>query len=442
MSKKLSKDGFLMGKYVRILCILIVVIMLFVLSVGCVKVKTEGEKTESKVTTESTETKSEPEPLKPVKLLWYVRAQTPNNEKNVLEAANKIIGEKINATLDLQFINSGDFNEKMRMIMSAQEEYDLAYTANWANTFSNNVSNGAYIELDDLLKERKALYNIIPEKIWEALKVNGKTYGVPNYQIMYNETGFWFKKDLIDKYNIDLSKVKKMEDLTPIYQTIKDNEPDVIPLRAGNASTVFMGDYHPEIDNLLAVNPKTWEVYDMKPTLMDRYKLMREWYQKGFFPSDVATLKDERPLILEGKIFSRIVRIKPGVEGELQASYGYDFVTISASDKVLNYSGAASALTGISTTSKNPERAMMLLELTNTDKELLNLLTYGIEGQDYVKIGTDKIEKKPDSYTFYAWQLGNQFIAYTLKGQDDSVWEETRKCNEQSIIDPCTTESY
>ena len=38
------------------------------------------------------------------------------------------------------------------------------------------------------------------------------------------------RKDLVDKYKIDLSKIKTWADLEPVFQTIKDNEPGMAPL--------------------------------------------------------------------------------------------------------------------------------------------------------------------------------------------------------------------
>ena len=80
---------------------------------------------------------------------------------------------------------------------------------------------------------------------------------------------------------------------------------------------------------------------------------------------------------------------------------------------------------------------MEFIELVNTDKELYNILVFGLEGQNYEKVGEDKIESKPESdYSTYAWALGCNFNAFKLSTQDDNVWEETKRLNEEALDAP------
>ena len=39
-----------------------------------------------------------------------------------------------------------------------------------------------------------------------------------------------FNKDIVDKYNMDISSVNSLEDLKPLLQTVKENEPDFTPI--------------------------------------------------------------------------------------------------------------------------------------------------------------------------------------------------------------------
>lgn len=51
----------------------------------------------------------------------------------------------------------------------------------------------------------------------------------------------------------------------------------------------------------------------------------------------------------------------------------------------------------ISTTSEDPARAMMFINLLHTDPYLNNLLNYGIEGKHYLKVNENVI--KPTELT-------------------------------------------
>ncbi|GAA3409943.1 ABC transporter substrate-binding protein [Paenibacillus hodogayensis] len=377
----------------------------------------------------------------PQKLIWYIRYSEPANAKAVLEKANALIQSKINATLDLRYINPGDYENKMQLIMSSGEEYDLAFTSAWANNYLNNVDRGAYIPLDDLLAKYPDLQSILRKEVWNAVKVKDKTYGIPNNQIMVSQDGVWFKKDIVDKYDLNVAKIKTLDELSGVYAKVKEKESNLIPARMGSVAFGFK-DYVPNVENLFSIDTNNWKVYDKTQSYVEEYRTFRDWYQKGYFPQDVGTLKDETSLIKAGKVFSRYGRQKPGGDAELKAAYGFDVVQIPTAAPIIGRSAALSTLTAISSTSKKPELAMKLIHLINTDKELINLLSFGIDGQDYTKLSANRVEKKPGAYEVPGWLLGNVFNTYLLPGQPDDVWEQTKKINETAKIDPLISFSF
>jgi putative aldouronate transport system substrate-binding protein len=376
------------------------------------------------------------EELDPVKLIWFIRNAEPSNAAAVLEKANQMIQSKINATVDFKFINPGDYVNKMQLVMSSGEEYDIAFTSSWANPYSDNVSKGAFIPLDDLLAQYPDLKNSMRQEIWDGVKVNGKIYGVPNNQIMATAPGVWYKKDLLDKYQIDPTGFKSLNDWTAAFQTIKTGEPTVSPLREGLPEAYLT--FAPSVDGVqgLRINPNTWQVYYAPYTLTDNFAIMRDWYQKGYFPQDVATMKDETSVIKAGKIFSRYTSIKPGLDAELKLAMGFDFVVQATGPAVLPKTAGQTTMNAISVTSKNPDRAMMLINLVNTDKELFNLLKFGIEGQDYTKVSDNRIEPISGGYSLPGWLFGNEFNSYVIPGQPDDVWELTKTQNDTALVDP------
>jgi putative aldouronate transport system substrate-binding protein len=95
-------------------------------------------------------------------------------------------------------------------------------------------------------------------------------------------------------------------------------------------------------------------------------------------------------------------------------------------------------MTSIGKESKNQEKAIQLLELAQTDKELYNMLCFGLEGKHYTRVDEDYIELIPDAgyYPNIAWQLGNQFNAYLMPGQPKDVWEKTKEMNDAALLSP------
>lgn len=373
--------------------------------------------------------------LEPVELVWYLRASEPNNVESVIKRANELIYDKIKATVNFRFINPGDYNEKMQLAMTSGEVYDLAFTSVWANSFPANVSKGAYIPLNELLEPYPELRSLFRPEMWEAVTIDGDIYGVPNNQIMTTQHGLWFKKDLVDKYGIDIHAIKSIEDLGDVLQVIKDNEPDIIPIREGYPAEVFSPVTYPQFGGY-RVDPATGKVVSTEEERFRRFKLMREWNQKGYFPADVATLKNDEALLNEGKIFSRYSRPKPGADAEIAGKYGYEVVTLPTGPAEINASAVLSTLTAVSRTSKHPERAVMLIDLVNKDREIYNLLSFGIEGQDYTKVEEKRIEPIAGGYLAPNWMIGNVFNSYLIPGQSDDVWEETKALNDSATVDP------
>ena len=163
----------------------------------------------------------------------------------------------------------------------------------------------------------------------------------------------------------------------------------------------------------------------------------------NFWKKDLATVTDTSAERKAGKfVVETGGTYKPGVEGDLAAqiagSKASDWSTVTFGEPYLGSNQGAGTMHAISKTSKNPERAMMLLELVNTDKELYNLLCFGIEGKHYNK--TDENHVAPIENSTYNpnidWEFGCQFNAFYKEGVKDGTWEETKRLNEEAKPSP------
>ena len=82
---------------------------------------------------------------------------------------------------------------------------------------------------------------------------------------------------------------------------------------------------------------------------------------------------------------------------------------------------------------------MQLLNLLYTDPEIMNLLSYGVEGVHYVKTEDGHITfpegKTTNPFIGEAWRMPNQFITYVWEGNPLTLWEDMRRFNEESLHD-------
>ena len=123
------------------------------------------------------------------------------------------------------------------------------------------------------------------------------------------------------------------------------------------------------------------------PEYKEYLDLIHSWYEKGLINQDAPTVKalDDRKKAGQIAVTFHNV-LKPGREvEEKNASGGQDIVLAPTSAPYVGTNTIIQSMQAISKTSKNPELALKFLNLLNTDKELLNLVSYGIEGKHYTR---------------------------------------------------------
>ncbi|MGL5084373.1 MAG: ABC transporter substrate-binding protein, partial [Clostridium sp.] len=109
----------------------------------------------------------------PVKLKWYAIGAEPKDLKLVQEEANKYLTDKINATIDMQFIDYGDYTQKMGVIINSGESFDLAFTCSWAGDYLGNARKGGFLELNDYLETTgKDMKEAIDQRFWDGATID------------------------------------------------------------------------------------------------------------------------------------------------------------------------------------------------------------------------------------------------------------------------------
>lgn len=378
-----------------------------------------------------------------VSIKWYIPLEKQSDIKLVNDEVNKITMEKLGVNIDMQLLDGAAYKERMNMNMASGDDYDICWIG-YLNPFDNAVAKGGLMKLDELLEKTPELKNSIPDYAWEQCKYKGDTYIVPNLQIASDTMAVFFKKELVEKYNFDITTVRKTQDLEPFLQIIAENEPSIYPFSTGSGVASFRSLDEKENRNgealVVAVKDEATGKFVARDGLdyadtKGRAKILWDWYQKGYIRKDIASVMDEGTDMRAGKYACWVSGWKPGIDAVNAKKYGYDVVSIKISPSYRSVNGASGAALAIGRNSKHPEEAIKFIELLNTDKELYNLICFGIEEKHYKKLAENRVELVDNSgYIPNAcWKFGNQFNAYLLPGQDDNVWEETKKLNETAI---------
>jgi putative aldouronate transport system substrate-binding protein len=366
----------------------------------------------------------------------------------VEEALNKLLVPAINTKIKLNPIDWGAFDEKMKLAFAAGEECDIVFTAPWINNYLLNIANGNFVPLDDLLaKNAPGLWASMPETTWDAARVDGKIYGVINQQIFVKPFGFTVRRDLADKYGLDAYALKSYDELEPFLNAILENEPDVIPLPGASTWSNEGNGFDPIITEQVPVviryDDKELKVFNAaaSPEFQASVERARRWYEAGYTPKETIAGDDQQAMWRAGKFaLSGLVGVvKPGGEIESEQRFGQPVYSQSMTKPFLTTAGTTATTNAICATSKNPEAAMKVLELLNTNVEIYNTLAKGIEGKHWewadkgnlvIKPGPNNADYNPNT----DWEFGNQFLAYYIdpKQAEIKAWEATYDLNTTS----------
>lgn len=376
--------------------------------------------------------------------LTYLAYNNPQpEEERVIAKVNEYLEEKIGVRVKWNTI--AEYNTKTQMLFATGEEFDVCFTAHWAN-FSENVDNGVFMPLDDLLKkEGKEIYEMTPDYMIDAAKVDGEIYALPVIKDVASQWAIRCKKELVDKYGLDVSGITSLEELTPVFQKIKDNEPDftVALMRGNNDWFRFLPFESVTGTKVGAFNlddfGKVINQYETEEA-KEFFKLMREWYKKGFVRSDAATATSDSDIIASDKWFAQYVGYLPLADVVPQTTYEFIFGINEPHLTTGNMMGAGFA---ISANSKHPEKAMEFINIINTDKYLRNLIGLGIEGEHWIAVGDDQwklpegVAKKDDTgYNPIEYTYGNRFLMRVSETQTVDKWDKYREFNDNAVKYP------
>jgi putative aldouronate transport system substrate-binding protein len=385
---------------------------------------------------------------KPYELtLAYLQLNEMPDTPLVEAEISKITKAKINATVKLLPIGISAWAQQTNLMLAGNEKMDLMVSSSLFN-FGSQVAKGQLEPLDDLLKKHgQGIVDVVGQKLIDGSIVDGKIYGVPSLRDIGGDFGVIMRKDLVDKYKIDLSKIKTWADLEPVFKTIKDNEPGLAPLaHQANTKQTATNIYAANVDSLgdnlgviadAGTSTKIVNLFETKD-FTESVALTRKWYQAGYIMKDAATSQETGSnLVKAGKAFAYTSNMKPGFEQQEANITGKEMVAVRLTRPLADSVSITGFMVSITKNSEDPERAMQFMNLMYTDKDIANLISLGIEGKHYVK-KSDNIIALPEGvkqsgYAFNQWEVGNNFLTYVWEGTDPNIWELMKKHNDNAV---------
>ncbi|MEC0232165.1 DUF3502 domain-containing protein [Paenibacillus alba] len=339
--------------------------------------------------------------------------------EKVMEKLNAILKQKVNAKLEIKWVEWADWQTKYNLLLASGEPVDLITVAtDWLDTWQN-AQKGAFQSLDKLLPIYAPLtWKEVPPENWAETKYKNQIMLIPeDHYTQWVNHGFLYRGDWAKEFGIT-APIKDWETLGKYFQGVKDKKPGVMPWDPNGTSGDIAGGYINSHTDAIELPVSTGmfgliygKSYDAKytaysPVFDDTFvnfaKQMKEWGDKGFWREDVLNYKgDNRSELEAGKSAvdqhhtqtflgerTKMDKLQPG--SDLQ------FFPFSSTRNNLVSMSITHGGTSIGAKSKHPERALMVYELIRQDPEVYRLMNYGLEGVQYVV--KDGKRYRPDGY--------------------------------------------
>lgn len=376
----------------------------------------------------------------------------PEDLSDVNEAINKITREKIGVEVELMPIASSSYGQQVSLAMQGGEQIDLFHTGSGLELSTCRANHQLYDITDIVNEHAPGAVAAVGDDFMKTEMVDGRIYGIPADKGIALAPTLLYREDILEEIGIDPSDIQNITDLTDVYEKVKAAYPDMSPLvpvnpgDSGMINTIYgfdyLGDRYIMPTGVLRGDELKVENFYETDEFKNILSLARDWYNKGYIMGDAATTTSTSiELLSAGKGFSYISNYGGNDAGaQISTQTGQKIGALRLSQPYLGTSDVNRISWAVASTCKNPEKALEFLDLTYTDKDVINLIIYGIEGTDYVKV-SDNVVKYPDgldaSTVPYTAQLscgvcGSQFNQYILDGASEDTQKVMKEDNQKS----------
>ena len=369
--------------------------------------------------------------LEPYTITILTAGDVPVDQQLVLDEIAKKAKDTLNITLDIKYYPWADYQEKNKMMASAGDKFDIYL--NFSFDILPAYTRKQAIKLDDLLNEYgKDIKASISDVDWGAAVANGETIAIPAIypkDSVYNTA--IVRKDLREKYNIP--PITDLESCGKFLDAIVANEPNIIPSVTGGMTFLaprVVKEMYPEVTHVGFLGAGESRLGFWSEEGPDAFKVIDYYgskqakafidigvraYNNGWFSKDLDKGLEGKPTFIGGKAallnidFYHFTQIEADMKQTVPEAE-LEWVIINP-DQPVEVS-PSNNFAQISSSSKDPARAMMFLNWIQASQENYDLFMYGIEGKHYTLDGEniklpDGIDASNNTYAPTPWYFKN-----------------------------------
>ena len=321
----------------------------------------------------------------------------PGDEPPAQDAVNEAVSKKMaedglgNFQFEYTFVPWDQYWNKVSMARVGEEDYDIMW--HHSSNIQQAITEGVVADLSSAIEKYGQDLSYIPDYAWKSMEYEGGVYAIP--RVVPNAQYDWalsIRGDLRKKYN--LPELKTLADVETYFQTIKDNEPDMIPTSYVPFQQAFYREYIPTWyipTQGVAVDLEDPELKVINFFASDEFAQMaeksEEFRQKGFYYPDYDPQRVPENEFMAGKAaacFGNTMWPTERIDTLVANVPGAEIETVFLNQDVPKYMTAtADNLLGVFGHSENVDAAVAFINWIHASQENYDLFTYGIEGTNY-----------------------------------------------------------
>jgi putative aldouronate transport system substrate-binding protein len=418
------------------------------------------------------------EPVREITMVAASLGPLPQGIAEVQAAVNAIVEPSIGVKVKINMIDGVAYADQVNLMFSSGEKMDLVYTMPFGSTtFGLMSSQNQLMDITGLIDQHApdlvtAVNDVIPSFL-EATKVNGRLLGVSGFYNKVLNEYFLARGDLLEKYGLDISGLQSLDDIEAMLGKLAPAEPNMAAVLAMGGSTAGLGNVidlecgvfydkfsEPVMFDALGDNASRLGVVFLsdvdkvvnlyKTDIYKAYlKRVRSWYQKGYVYKDaIVNTEMQEELVKSNKGITWFAASELGVEASKSAQIGYSILGKKVASGLISTGAMRKFVWAVPSISKEAAAALKFLNVMYTSEQISNLLTWGIEGRDYVTLPDGRVDYPegitPMTVPYHTadFLFGNQFTTKVWSGNPSDLRQQALKENRETPPSPLLGFAY
>ena len=368
----------------------------------------------------------------------------------VEQELNQYLSQVDDYQIQFHIVDNATLPNDYIQILRSAEPIDLIFSDKRA--MEEAVSLDLLEPLEVLLKEQgDGISDVLNKDYLDTGYINSSRYGLPSIRDYSCSACFEYDVQLAKQYHLQMDTVQTMDDLERELLKLKEATSSIIPV-AINLN--ISADALLKIDNLgdsfsapLAVlrnHGQTSQVVNLyeAPEFMAFSNKMYSWRKEGLLMDDTGASISAINYLKTHKVFGCFSHYHPGFDVEETRGSGTQIGCVILGNHYISSFNANRLFWEIPVKSQAKRTAMRFLKRMFTDKNVVQILSYGKEGIHYeYKDREHKIIGYPQGINvdnsrysqFAGWMYGNEMLMPVWEGLPEDLWQQITDYNDTSI---------